>query len=138
MIITIVLEFQYSISVTHLGSSALFSSLVVLTQHYKKTNNCGQYSVFSSFQCNKITSTNISYQLRLSWLVIFICSSAHAPYYTDIFSTYSCHTILFFFKLICFSIGFLSFSTYSFVLFLFFVLYFWISFHMTYFTLSSL
>ena len=116
----------------------LFSSLVVLAQQSQKTNNCGWYSLFSSFQYDKMTSTNISYQLRLSKLVMIISSSTCMPYDTDTFPFYFCHPILFSFKPICFSISFPSFSTYSFVLFLFFTLHFWISFHITYFTLSPL
>ena len=52
----------------------------------QKTNNHGWYSLFSSFQYDKMTSTDISYQLRLSRLVMFISSSTHAPYDTDTFS----------------------------------------------------
>ena len=67
-----------------------------------------------------MTSADISYQSRLSKLVMILSSSTHAPYDTDTFPFYLCHTILFSFKPICFSIGFPSFSTYPFVLFLFF------------------
>ena len=93
-----------------------------------------EYSLFSLFQY----STNISYQSRLSKLVMIISSSTCTPYDTDTFPFYLCHTILFSFKLICFSISFPSFSTYSFFLFLFFTLHFWISFHITYFAVSPL
>ena len=51
----------------------------------QKTNNHGWYSLFSSFRHDKITSANISYQLRLSRLVMFISFSIHAPYDTDTF-----------------------------------------------------
>ena len=116
----------------------LFGSLAVLAQQSQKTNNHGWYSLFSSFQYDKTTSASISYQSRLSKLVMIISSSTCVPYDTDTFPFYLCHTILFSFKPICFSIGFPSFSTYPFVLFLFFTLHFRISFHITYFTLSPL
>ena len=119
IIVTIIPEFQYTISVALSEGSTLFSSLVVLAQQSQKTNNHGWYSLFSSFQYDKMTSANISYQSRLSKLVMILSSSTHAPYDTDTFPFYLCHTILFSFKPICFSISFPSFSTYSFVLFLF-------------------
>ena len=115
----------------------LFGFLAVLAQQSQKTNNCGWYSLFS-FWYDKTTSTDISYQLRSLKLVMIISSSTHVPYDTDTFPFYLCHTILFSFKLICFSISFPSFSVYSFVLFLSFALRFRISFHITYFTLFPL
>ena len=130
--------FQYTILAAFSEGSTLFGSLVVLAQQSQKTNNCGWYSLFSSFQYDKTTSTDISYQSRLSKSVMIISSSTRTPYDTDTFPFCLWHTILFSFKLICFSIGFPFFSTYSFVLFLFFALHFWISFHITYFTFSPL
>ena len=50
-----------------------------------KANNHGWYSLFSSFWYDKMTSADISYQLRLLRLVMFISSSTHAPYDTDTF-----------------------------------------------------
>ena len=138
MIVTIVLGFQYTILVASSEGSMLFGFLAVLAQQSQKTNNHRWYSLFSSFWYDKTTSTNISYQLRSSKLVMIISSSTHMPYDTDTFPFYLCYTILFSFKLICFSIGFPSFSAYSFVLFLFFASHFQISFHITYFTLSPL
>ena len=132
------LGFQYTILVAFSEGSMLFSFLALLAQQLQKTNNHGWYSLFSSFQYDKMTSADISYQLRSSKLVMIISSSTHTPYDTDTFPFYLCHTILFSFKLICFSISFPSFSAHSFVLFLFFALHFWISFHITYFTLSPL
>ena len=132
----------WSLSLSCQNSNTLFQLPFQKVPHYlvcfgtaiTKTNNHGWYSLFSLFQY----STNISYQSRLSKLVMIISSSTCTPYDTDTFPFYLCHTILFSFKLICFSISFPSFSTYSFFLFLFFTLHFWISFHITYFTLSPL
>ena len=78
-------EFQYTISVALSEGSMLFGSLMVLAQQSQKTNNRGWYSLFSSFRYNKMTSTDISYQSRLSKLVMIIRSSTCTPYDIDTF-----------------------------------------------------
>ena len=50
-----------------------------------KANNHGWYSLFSSFQYDKMTSADISYQSGLLKLVMIISSSTHIPYDTDTF-----------------------------------------------------
>ena len=87
--------FWYTILVAFSEGSTLFGSLVVLAQQSQKTNNHGWYSLFSSFWYDKMTSADISYQLRSSKLVMIISSSTHVPYDTDTFLSLLHYSVFF-------------------------------------------